>query len=784
MVSDIEEMLTVNLKPSALDDIETGVLRLSLNGEILFINRPARDLAGPAVTHGSNVTSLALSSDSQQLLRERLEERRHSTSGWEYALILNRPDGTQVHLRVSALPELDSTGEIIGSVGLITDETMRRANLEIHEEINGASDWQDLLKAVDSRLRDVIAFDGIIISLVSSDRKSLRVFYDRPCTWVDGPAWRWWPMPAFIKADLENLTMTQPDDVLRLFESESYREMARNDTPTRDWLKQGYRHMLRRPVKRGGELQAIVSLLRKDDKAFTREDAHRMDQLPIGEAVNMALAIDAQKALEFGLNLIGKLGAVAGDLGEVARVLTKELRSNFGWDHVSLFRVDADAEKITLVEQAAEEDFRLPTDYVQPINQGLMGHVAQSGQPVCETNVSDNKYYEKGIKETKSEMCLPVPGDPVRWILNVESKQESAFAKEEQEAVTHLLKVAGIILDRTKALQFNATVLESVADAVIQTTTRGHIQYVNSACVRLLERPSQSLINTHISKLISAPGTDPDPPRFATRLADMPRLAPVELELLGDGDVAIPVLLSGESLPLQLGGKVYVASDLRARNQVQRMNSLHQVFRQVASESRLPLGLISAYLDELSEMDLESEASDLVDGARRQLRRADLPLERIVRLAAVAEGQDLPLRRVNLAELAAELRNELPQIQQRDVLIGPTTKMPEVMATRQELGFCTESVLAFLLRMKAQNDVVQICIDGPMVRPVLAFMLIDSSTRNHSETRLEARSDEQRDFALAIPVIQSLMKRMRGAFEIDHSRGLRIVFTFTAAEAI
>jgi len=774
-------LLTVRLKPAALDEIDIGVLRASLDSRILYMNRLARDLAGPDLAQGAALHSLHLPDDSRTLLEERMAARRHSSRGWDYELTVDRPDlGTQVHLRVSAVPELSPSGEVVGSIGLITDETMRRANLRIHEEISGAGDWEGLLRAVDIRLRDVIVFDAIVISLISADRDCLRVFYDRPKIQTAAPAWRWWPMPAFIRADLDRLNSTQCDDVLELFESENYREMARDDLATSEWLKLGYRNMLRRPVKRGGEVQALVTLLRKSDRPFSMEDAHRMDQLPVGEAVNMALALDAQKALEFGLDLIGRLGGVAGSIDDVAKVLTQELRSNFGWEHVSLFRVDTDAGRITMVEQAANDGFRLPDGYPQSINEGLLGHVALSGQPVRVADVSQSEIYKEGLPATRSEMCIPVPGSPVRWILNVESTMASAFSGEEQAAVTRLLGVAGMILDRTMALQFSATVLEFVADAVIQTTSQGRINHVNPACERLLDRPAQTLIDTHLSTLISAPGSEPDPPGFATRLVAMPRLAPEEIELLPANGLPIPVLLSGASLPPQLGGKVYVASDLRARLQVQRMDSLQQVFRQVASESRLPLALISAYLAELGAMSLDDEANELIERSLRQLHRADLPLERIVRLAAVGEGQDLPVRSVDLVDFAACLVAELPPTQAREVLTCSPTCALQVLAARQELGFCASSVLTFLLRMKAQRDAVQIDFDGA-VRPVLEFELVDAETRQPSETKLVQRTEEQRAFALATPVIENLMKRMRGNFEVDHGRGLRMRLMFTAA---
>lgn len=784
--------LTLRLKKAALDDIPLGVVRLSLDGEMTYMNRTARELAGPGVDIGSHLAALELSPDSERILKTEVSSRRVSWRGSSYPITLNRSDlGTKVYVRVAGVPECDSSGTVIGSVGIISDVSMQRANLAIHEAIGAASSWEQLLCALDEKLRDVLAFDSIIISLVSAERDAVRAFYQRPDWRPEGvPAWRWWPMPAFVRADIDALLATRSDDIDALFEAEPYATLVHDDAATRKWRELGHRHMLRRPVLRNGRIVAIVSLFRHEDRPFTDLDIERMEQLPIGEAVNMAMALDHQKALAFDLDLIGRLGAEAGCISEVGRVLVEELRTNYGWEHVSLFRVHLDEGVVSIVHQAADTKARLPDDYAQPVDVGLLGYVARSGQPIRLGDVSKSAAYKEGIKGTRSEMCLPVPGPRVRWILNVESSFESAFASEEQAAVARVLDVAGLILDRTLALEFNAAVLESVADAVIQTTSRGEIQSANPACLRLLERSAESLVGTHLTSLISAPGDEPDPPGFAARLVSMPKLVPGEVELIPRDGTPIPVLLSCESLPPQIGGKVYVASDLRHRHEVQRMDTLRSVFRQVASETRLPLALAGGYLQELlsswegAARDTSAgQAARLVGEALRHLRRADLPLERVVRLASSEAGQELPLQAMSLTDFADKLVSELPEAQSAEVMLAGDASTRPALAARQELEFCAFSLLAFLLRMKAQRDGVLIRIGHEQARPLLSFELVDPHTRDPSPTRLAAKSAPEREFALAEPVIRALMQRMRGRFDMQQRDGLLLKLFLEPAEA-
>lgn len=778
---DDDSTLTLHVRADALDELPFGVLRLGLDGRIRYVNREAARLAGPEMHPGAALRAMPFEAESVARLDSEIRRRHRAQRASSYPLTLNRPDlgaGVRVHLKVVGLPEYDAAGALIGSLGFIEDCTLERAALAIHEAIGVADDCEPLLDSLAAQLDEVMHFDAMLVSMISEDRSAVRLLHSRPAAAVS-PTWGWWPMPEMVRADLDQLAEARVDAVAGLFAREPYVGLARHDVATRDFIAAGWRHMLRRPVFRDGALAAILTLLRREDRPFDDDDAARATQLPIAEAVNVALALDRQRALEFELELIGNMGQAAGNLSDVACVLVEGLRCTRGWDHVSLFRVDHDEGLVSLVHQSAAPGAELPAGYRQPLGAGVLGEVALWGRAVRLGDVRTSARYTAGVSGTVSEMCLPVPGQPVRWILNLESSRSNAFAAAEQSSIERTLKVAGLILDRSWALEFNTAVLDTVADAVIQTTARGEIQAVNPACEALTGLAREALIGRQLSELLSAPGHDADPPGYAERLVGMPRLLSSEVELLAHDGTHVPVLLSGASLPPQIGGKVYVASDLRFRREAQRMDSLRHVYSQVANEIRVPLSLASTYLREHTLGD--AGGTDVLDKALRQLVRADVSLERVARLASTPEDGELPLRVVSLDQLAAQLHDDLPRRQQKTVDVLPDPLAPPVLAAPPELAFCASSLLAFLLRMRAQDDRIRIRVDASHAQPRLCFELADGRG-DPSPTRLVPRSDEEREFALAEGVLRTLMRRMRGQLVMQQHAGLSLALRLSVAQ--
>ena len=324
--------LVVHLNSESVNAIPLGILRGTPDRRITYLNRAAKELIGPDFGVGARLEDLEFAPESAGVVEANLKRRYESQSATTYEIAYIRRDlDTCLRVQISGLPEYDVNGALVGSLGFVIDRTMEHANVEIHEAIGRASNPQALLAKLDEAIRDVIAFDSIVVSLISADRSVLRIFYERPDrTSTILPSWRWWPMPAFVSADLDGLLIARPDDIVAMFDTSPYKELAETDAATREWLKLGYRHMLRKPVMLDGRLVALATLIRKADRPFSAMEVSRLDQLPIGETINIALALEQQAELEFALKLISHLGEVAQSIAEVGRVLVEEIRATSG----------------------------------------------------------------------------------------------------------------------------------------------------------------------------------------------------------------------------------------------------------------------------------------------------------------------------------------------------------------------------------------------------------------------------------------------------------------------
>jgi hypothetical protein len=232
-----------------------------------------------------------------------------------------------------------------------------------------------------------------------------------------------------------------------------------------------------------------------------------------------------------------------------------------------------------------------------------------------------------------------------------------------------------------------------------------------------------------------------------------------------DGSL-VPVLISAAPLPTDLGGKVFVASDLTNQRRVEQMELLKNVFRQIASEIRIPLALAATFLGDAATQ--KEAASELIDKSLKQIRKADLPLERVIRLSTIADDTPLPQTIFDLRETLDDVVNELPRGDASNVRVAAREDVVLVEAARHELMFCIQSLLAYLIRQKSQAAQVEIKIGNGTRYAFVTFALSDS--REVAQTRT---ADPPNDLALAEPVIDGLMRRMGGSYDSSRQNNFR-----------
>src|SRR4051812_44203783 len=112
---------------SALEDpaFSLGIVRLSPERTVLYMNRAAIEMVGGAMQLGTNLMNLALDDVSRKSLIDALSRRFTQHQGNSYQMTLPQGDrGVKVRVLNSAVPQYDETGKMVGSIGFFVDQTI------------------------------------------------------------------------------------------------------------------------------------------------------------------------------------------------------------------------------------------------------------------------------------------------------------------------------------------------------------------------------------------------------------------------------------------------------------------------------------------------------------------------------------------------------------------------------------------------------------------------------------------------------------------------------------
>jgi PAS domain S-box-containing protein len=748
------------LRERTYDHIPVAVVRVDTDRKIVYANHVAKELFGSDRLVGTDFMNFVSDADVPRLETE-LRRRFEELEGSNYEIELAPPaKGRRIPVTIWAAPEW-TAGELVGSIAFMCDLSFEKANDAIRDAIESDKTPAEILKTCASVLQRVIPHACFRVTVVSRNRKHLRVFCEHPQLTGGDNALKWWSMPPFVLEFLRRKDVYDLD-LVAWFEGPEVSAMARSDPATQEYLKHGFKHVLVRPVLSERQVVAFAALDTRDARGFTAAELKMCEQLPIAEAVLKALQVERQQELEFLIRLIREMGKVADNIPNVADVLVNELQEHYKWQHVSLVEVDEDAGVFRVVVQAGP--LKLRRDFAQPLNEGFLGRAYSSGGAVNEGNIHHSSLegvYRGGIVGTKSEMCIPIPGVKLRWILNVEATEENAFADEEHAGVEFLLQETGFILERAALLELKTSVLNSIKDAVVQTDNRGRISEVNAAAAELFGGGAEAIASRNLAEFIVAS----DMASAVLKAHGFPR---TEVEMKRLDGTSFPALLSGAQLP-QKGGKIFVASDRTFQKRVEQTELLKEVFLRVAMETRAPLALVSTWLRRAAEM--PGNVVELVEKSMPQLKKMDVTLERVMRVASTVESSDAECAAVDIRALVEELLDELPQADADIVERHFERDLGRVSAVRRDLQFCINNVVGVLLRSRAQQDTV-VVEARKEPRCVALELKVRPFARGDASQNVPPRSDKRAlptEMTYGVEVLRSTLEKMGGTFHTDET---------------
>src|SRR5262249_30906323 len=106
-----------------------------------------------------------------------------------------------------------------------------------------------------------------------------------------------------------------------------------------------------------------------------------------------------------------------------------------------------------------------------PLGQGILGRVARTGERALVQTSGDDTHLQGVLPDSRSVLCIPITyGDSLLGVLNVESRQEDAFAPEDVLIMNTLADLLATALHNS--FVFQKLQQQSITDGLTGIKTR------------------------------------------------------------------------------------------------------------------------------------------------------------------------------------------------------------------------------------------------------------------------------------------------------------------------
>ncbi len=594
---------------SIFDSSPLGVVSVNMDRQILYANPKALEIFGVETWLGKTVRDLIPDQENLAIVDSQLAKRQKGLSD-EYEVQITRfRDGKRIPVKVAAMPVMDSSGMVVGAIGIIRSLELERTIQAIDKHIQTFRSGAEILEAVAEETRKLVPFDLCTASVFSRDMKHARLLFSwdpaGKITWRT----RWFHLTPSLSQWAQQRSIIAVGNLSDFF-ARPHMEQLADDEAVRDLLTKGFQSFVRYPVVRQDRVVGSVALISEKPDAFNAAHQQLLEALPLDEALLMALYYEEKEDI-----------LPCQNNKKVADLLVERLAEHYRWESVAIYRIDEQNATIELQSQKAKsEEFLLPEDYAQPANEGVLGYVLAHGMDANIGNVKRDPVFKdvfkRAVKGTNSELCMCIKVDgKVYGLLNIEDSRENAFSEEELHALRVVLNEVGALMERFCTANLIAATFEATPTAVFVINSRGGISRVNPATVQMLGYPETEMIGTPLRTYFKTP-EKADAVLRARRSMDN------EVTLLHRDGHEVHALLGGSQL--EEGGMVVSAKDLSFHKRVEQLELLGQMYYEIAVQTKVPLSLVYNWLRELKADNPSGTIGHVLDKAIRQLRKAEI----------------------------------------------------------------------------------------------------------------------------------------------------------------
>jgi PAS domain-containing protein len=703
----------LEVERGVFDGSQLGIVMADPDRWLKYANPAALGIMGVVSHEGLRLDSAFADREAHSTLAEHWDRRRRGLSSAFRAHVTRLNDGQRIPLDILGIPLLDDEGKLVASIGIFHRADDNPLAEDIHRLNGSIPEGRRLLFEVSKCLVKGFGADAAIVTRYSRNGGHANPFFVARLQ-TDGRLsveWRkrWMRLNADQQDDVKRNLTTRVIPDLGPFMASGVWRSATEDPLVQAITEEGQKAVLSRPIQRKSEVRGAISLLSRTAGKFTAQECRRINELPLVETVLHVIDSIERNLSDERFELLKELSRCT-TVRHACETLARRLVEIYGWASVCLFRVDYADRKIRLLAQFApkriDPAILLEPNYVQGIDEGYLGQVVRTHRRLNMEALPDAE------RNIRSLLCCPISWErdtKPRFLISVGDESDSAFSENEEEWLEEVAGEVGALMERISRLNFLNECFKSVSDPIIVTDQHYEIRQVNQAAATLMCYQDPKDVTGKLADFFE------DPAAFERAIGADAVTEEAQLLLKTRNNVAppVPVHLSSQPLPEQLGGEIFILRDIRDLQKRVELQLLSQATFEVAAQTKAPLSLAIASLQAMARR-LSARQRQSMEKALRHLRRVE---QGYTRLALFNRSYDPGYEDFGHVNLGAELRAvvaDLPEVEKPLVHTIIDDRAPTIRAERFQVAFVIETLLATLIRSAPGEEpvVAEVACDG------------------------------------------------------------------------
>lgn len=260
------------------------------------------------------------------------------------------------------------------------------------------------------------------------------------------------------------------------------------------------------PVQSGGRPIGTISVQSAVKKAFSSSDANLLNALAVQSAIaieNTRLFETTQQRLK-EVNILYQISrslAASLDADQLIRDMIVLLQQSFGYYHVQIYMVDPETHNLVIRHGSGYIGNELvEKGHVIPAGEGIVGHVAQTGEPFMSNNVDEVLFYKRNLllPQIQSELAVPIKVDEqVLGVLDIQqTKVQNPFTSNDLSLVTAIAEHLAVVLQKANlysTLQASLQEEKNIRSQLLQSERLALIGRLLASVSHELNNPLQTI---------------------------------------------------------------------------------------------------------------------------------------------------------------------------------------------------------------------------------------------------------------------------------------------------